>query len=341
MKRKEHIPHQTSAEAILNLHQQGQKYYQFRNDHNPHFPADYWFQYPAEGLTLFVVFYTQACRWGRCLGCNLSSRVSQHPVHFSYQLKQVDFIFDFLLTTGQKTDISKFILSNNGSVLDQETFSTTALLYFVAKMNMTCPNVSILSLETRAEYVDLAELELLSRALREAEVPADLELAIGFEAYDETIRNVYFQKGLSLATFEELARKAGDYSFHLKVYFMLKPVPQISEQEAIEDARKGFEYLAAVSEKFSVAINVHLNPTFVATGTMLEQEFLKGRYQPPLLESVRQAVLYAEGSPLSIFVGLHDEGLATPGGTFIRPGDESLIKRLTEFNRTQNFELLK
>ena len=37
---------------------------------------------------------------------------------------------------------------------------------------------------------------------------------------------------------------------------------------------------------------------------------------------------------------LYDEGLAVPGGSFLRPGDESLVKRLEEFNRTQNYDLL-
>ncbi|MBN2383879.1 hypothetical protein JXQ70_13470 [bacterium] len=317
------------------------KSYAFSNGHNPHIPADYWFQSPPEGLTLFVVLYTRACRWARCLGCNLPSKVSQSPVHYSQQMKQIDFIFDFLLSPEQKQDLRKIILSNNGSVLDQETLSTMALIYFVAKMNMNCPHVSVLCLETRAEYVDLTELEVLSRALSEADVPADLELAIGFEAFDETIRNDYFHKGLSLHTFEELARKIAEYSFRLKVYFMLKPVPQITEQEAIEDVQKGIRYLDSIARQYKLAINLHLNPTFVAAGTPLEQAFQQGRYQPPLLESVRQAVLSAQGTTLSVFIGLNDEGLAAPGSSFIRPGDEKLLARLNEFNSTQNYALLK
>ena len=35
-------------------------------------------------------------------------------------------------------------------------------------------------------------------------MPAEFELAIGFEAFDDTIRNQIFYKGLALETFEEL-----------------------------------------------------------------------------------------------------------------------------------------
>ena len=38
------------------------KTYAFCEDHEKGSLAQYWFQHPPEGLTLFVVFYTQACQ---------------------------------------------------------------------------------------------------------------------------------------------------------------------------------------------------------------------------------------------------------------------------------------
>jgi uncharacterized Fe-S cluster-containing MiaB family protein len=86
---------------------------------------------------------------------------------------------------------------------------------------------------------------------------------------------------------------------------------------------------------------MHLNPTYVAIGTALEQAFHKGGYTPPSLESLRQAVLTARDKKISVFVGLNDEGLAVPGGSFIREGDEALVKRFEQFNRTQDFSVLE
>lgn len=317
------------------------KTYTFANDHNPLIPADHWFQNTPEGLTLFLVFYTLACRWGKCLGCNLPSLVSQFPVDFKKIMKQVDFIFERLLSASQKRELRKIIISNNGSVLDQETFSTTALLYFIAQMNIHCPDISTLTIETRSEYVDIHELEVISRALKEGQTPTDLELAIGFEAYDDAIRNEHFQKGLDLYTFEGMVNLLARYGFKMKVYFMLKPVPQMSEEEGIEDVKMGINYLNNLSEKYKLDINLHLNPTYVASGTPLERAFLEGQYAPPLLESVRLAILGAEDKGISVFVGLNDEGLAVEGGSFIRPTDSALIPRLEVFNKTQDFRLLK
>jgi radical SAM enzyme (TIGR01210 family) len=329
------------ADILTKINRESGKYYSFLEDHNPRLPADYWFQHPPEGFTLFLVLYTRACRWARCLGCNLSSTESQFDVPFNDIMKQVDHVFDFLLSPEQKENLKKIILSNNGSVLDEATYSTTALLYFVAKMNMNCPHISVLTLETRPEYVDMAELEVLHRALQEGETPTDLELAIGFEAFDDKIRNDHFQKGLKIEVFESMVKKIAQYGFKLKCYFMLKPVPGLSEEQAIADIAKGIEYLDSLSQKYAIEINLHLNPTYVARGTVLETEFKKGNYQPPTLESVQQAVLAAEQKRISLFVGLNDEGLAVPGGSFKREGDEKLLEKLHHFNQTGDFSLLK
>ncbi len=39
------------------------KTYSFDEAHEADRPADWWFQESHEGLILFTVFYTQACRW--------------------------------------------------------------------------------------------------------------------------------------------------------------------------------------------------------------------------------------------------------------------------------------
>ena len=38
---------------------------------------------------------------------------------------------------------------------------------------------------------------------------------------------------------------------------------------------------------------------------------------------------------------LYDEGLAVPGGTFLREGDETLVAALAQFNRTQDFQTVE
>lgn len=320
---------------------QGQKSYSFNETHDPGHPAEYWFQESNEGLILFVVFYTQACRWSRCLGCNLPARMSQHRVGFRSLMAQVDFVFSQPDVKARFSLLRKVIVSNNGSVLDEVTFSSTALIYLIAKLNLHLPSLAVLSLETRVEYVDAAELEFIARALREGETPTQLELAIGFEAFDEHIRNEVFKKGLSLVQFESLCGLVARHGFHLKCYFMQKPVPGLSDDAAVADVHQAIDYLCGQARRHGCRINLHLNPTYAAFGTALERSFQEGGYSPPRLRDVARAALHADGKPLSVFLGLSDEGLACEGGSFIRPGEEQLLEKLEEFNRTQSYLLLR
>ena len=214
-------------------------------------------------------------------------------------------------------------------------------MYFIAMMNLHCPQLSVLSVETRPEYIDWEELEIIARALREGQTPTVLEVAIGFEAYDDTIRNDHFHKGMSFRVFEDMVEKLATYGFKLKAYFMQKPVPGLSEEQGIRDIMLAIEYLDEIANRHEIDINMHLNPTYVATGTELETAFRTGVYSPPRLESVRAAVLHGENRGISIYVGLNDEGLAVPGGGFVREGDEALLQALERFNRTGDFALLK
>ncbi len=52
-------------------------------------------------------------------------------------------------------------------------------------------------------------------------------------------------------------------------------------------------------------------------------------------------MLGAKDKNISIYVGLNDEGLAVPGGSFLREEEKGLVEILSEFNMTQNYELLK
>lgn len=316
------------------------KVYAFNENHERTRPAQMWFQESDEGLILFVVFYSQACRWSRCLGCNLPSMMSRNHVPYTYLVKQIDSLFALPEVKARAGEIKKLIVSNNGSVLDEDTFSSTALMYLMVRINLFLPVLSVLSLETRAEYVDTAELEFLARALREGKTVTDLELSIGFEAFDEHVRNTVFDKGLTLEVFEKLVTRIAPYGYRLKCYFMLKPVPDMSDEAAVEDIISAIDYLSDIAVKTGVRINMHLNPTYAAKGTPLEQALRDGHFSPPRLSHLSRAALHARDKKISIFLGLSDEGLAISGGSFLRPGEEAQLARLQEFNRTQDYGLL-
>lgn len=331
----------TVEQQIRSGSEKGGKQYSFNDGHAPDKPADFWFQQSDEGLVLFVVFYTQACRWSRCLGCNLPALMSSVHVPFHHIMAQIDSLMEHPDVKKSWDIIRKVIVSNNGSVLDQVTFSSTALMYLLAKLNLHLPNLSVLSLETRPEFVEFAELEFLSRALKEGQTPTELEIAIGFEAFDDRIRNEVFDKGLTLPVFETFVETVAPYGYRLKTYFMQKPVPGMTDDEAVRDIEQAIDYLGHVGKTYGVPINMHLNPTYAARETLLDEAFRKGRFTPPFLKDVAKAALRAKNSGISLFIGLSDEGLAVPGGSFIREADGPLIEKLEMFNRTQDYTIIE
>jgi radical SAM enzyme (TIGR01210 family) len=272
--------------------------------------------------------------------------MSKKHVGYRHLMAQVDYLFNIPYVADQADEIRKVIVSNNGSVLDENTFSTTALIYLVAMINSHLPNLDVLTLESRPEHVDWEELELISRAMHEGSMNT-LEIAVGFEIFDDHLRNRVFQKGLSKERFERFVVTVQEHSavkehdYAIKVYFMLKPVEGMTDEQAIRDIHNAIDYLSSLERQMDVEINLHLNPTFVAAGTALQTAFEDDQYNPPTLRDLAQAALRAKDGPLTVFLGLNDEGLAVKGGSFIRPGDEPVLERLAKFNATQDYDILK
>jgi hypothetical protein len=58
------------------------------------------------------------------------------------------------------------------------------------------------------------------------------------------------------------------------------------------------------------------------------------------LEDVARAAQAARDKNLTIFIGLSDEGLALPEGSFLNPDNKWMIEPIEQFNRTQDFSIL-
>ncbi len=67
---------------------------------------------------------------------------------------------------------------------------------------------------------------------------------------------------------------------------MLKPIPDLSEDDALKDIINAINYLDEISKKYKLKLNMHLNPTYAAKETALEDAFKDGSFVPPLLETV-------------------------------------------------------
>ncbi|MFA4845632.1 MAG: hypothetical protein WC654_03685 [Patescibacteria group bacterium] len=332
--------------SVLRGTEEGSKTYGFDDHQTLREPVTYFFQESQEGVILFIVFRTPPCRHSKCTFCPLPQTSTMRQVAFWHYGEQMEAVFRDPIVRARLHEIRKVIVSNQGSVLDEETFPTLVLMHLVYLCQRNIQGFLSLSLETRPEYVDRVELDVLYRAMCEVDHRISIELAIGYEAHDDHVRNDLLKKGLVLRghgphTLESLARKCAEREFGLKCYFMLKPWPTFTDKTAIEDVKGGIDFLDEMAREHGVRISMHLNPTFVGKGTALVPPFEAGQFVPPHLVDVARAALHAEGKRVSIFLGLNDEDMAVPGGSFLREGDEPIVDLLEQFNRTQDFGLLR
>ena len=70
---------------------------------------------------------------------DLPAKMSKRHVPFGALMAPVDYVFCDPDVVGRRDSIHKVIVSNNGSVLDEVTFSSTSLIYLISQLNYVCP----------------------------------------------------------------------------------------------------------------------------------------------------------------------------------------------------------
>jgi len=190
--------------------------------------------------------------------------------------------------------------------------------------------VARILVESRPEFITAERIDVSRRLLPDT----ILEVGVGLESSNDTIRETYIKKGFGLTEFERAAGVLASAGASLLVNVLLKPIGIFEDAAAVADAVNTGRYIFDLAKRLRLPARVALQPTFIAPGTPLEQEFLAGRYRPASLWAVVETVLTL--APLGeTVVGLSDEGLEpkrVPGGC--GRCDQAIRDALREFNRT-------
>jgi len=300
--------------------------------HSSDRPLQFWTDIDRDGPLLFVVYYSGACTYKICFGCALPSLSSETPIESHRLIAQTDHVFDDLLFGKEKDGFSSVFLSNNGSLFDKPTFSATALHHAISRCLGEMPKLKRIVLETRAEFIDGAKLSAINELLSEYGSDVRIEIALGVEIFDEKLRNKVTKKGLTNRGLQRCIDLLGQYDMDLRCYFMLKPHPSMSDQDAYDDITGALDLLDEMSEKSGTRIVMHLNPTYAAIGTELETALADGSYTPPRLEELATFVEENDHRRTRIHIGLNDEGLAAKGGSFLRVESAAALEELKRHN---------
>ena len=277
-------------------------------------PMEFWFYNSSIGNGLFLILYTPKCRYAKCSGCNLPSLSSQSKTTSpSAVYTQVDTVLQHSLSHQEKESIKEIILSNNGNLFDIKTMPTLSLLYTINALIEELPSLEKIVIESRIEYLNEHQLKTINELLSAHEDRnIKIEIALGFEIFDDEIRNGYYQKGFYKSALEKLMPLFSKYDVSLKFYMMYKAVPNMSTQEAIDDMNNVSKYAHELIKTYDVNINIHISPTYVAVGTLLEKEFNDGNYTPPGPKEVdmlcQQLAIFDN---VSYYISLNDEGLSS------------------------------
>ncbi len=256
-----------------------------------------------------AILASPGCSWARATGgctfcgfLELSTRGEAVSVE-DYE-RQAEAIVEAVGAQGA----GEVDLYNSGSFLADDEIPAQARLAILSRV-AAIPGLRRILIEARPGDVTVEKLAPLV-----AQVPhATLEVGIGLETADDSLRERALKKGFSLAAFESAAGIVHQSGAALLAYVLVK-APGLSEEQALRDAAATLAALAALRDRLSVsgrplAVRAALEPAFVARGTALEQEHLAGRYALLSLWTVRELVL-ATHELLPLQVALWDEGLA-------------------------------
>lgn len=135
-----------------------------------------------------------------------------------------------------------------------------------------------LLVETLPEFATEATLGPLREAFA-----GELEVALGLETTDPVVLSRYVHKSASPAEYLAAADRVRGLGARPKGYLLLKP-PYLTEGEAVEDVVRSVREASPHFDTLSV------NPVHIQNGTVVEWLYHRGRYRPPWLWSVVEAL---------------------------------------------------
>lgn len=224
-------------------------------------------------VTAFVVILrTRGCYWADVKGCSMCGYSkdtlgrSATPGELAEQLRHA-------LQRYRGEPYVKFYTS--GSFLDDREVDPESRRAIVAAFSGRAERFL---LETLPEFATAATLDPLRAAFA-----GELEVALGLESTDPTVLGKFVHKSAPPSDYLAAGDRVRALGARAKAYLLLKP-PYLTEGEAIDDVVRSTGVAAAHFDTLSV------NPVHIQNGTVVEWLYHRGRFRPPWLWSVVEAL---------------------------------------------------
>lgn len=232
---------------------------------------------PRRVRAFVVIFRTRGCYWADVKGCSMCGYSkdtlgrSATPAELAEQLAHA-------LQRYAGEPYVKFYTS--GSFLDDREVDPESRRAIVAAFSGRAER---LLFETLPEFVTPEKVDPLRAAFA-----GELEVALGLESTDPTVLSKYVHKSAAPSEYLAAGDRVRALGARSKAYLLLKP-PYLTESEAIEDVVRS---AAAAADHFDT---LSINPVHIQNGTVVEWLYHRGRYRPPWLWSVVEALERSAG----------------------------------------------
>ena len=241
-----------------------------------------------------VYLMSSGCEWAlkNAEGCTMCGHLARQA-RIDKTISVDDFLQQFEKAF-QKIDFKKYPLLNlynNGSFLNDNEIPAEARREMLKKIN-TNPNIKMLVLETRPEFVTEENVEEIKSLIPNKHI----ELSVGLEIKNDFYRTICINKGFSLRQFD-VAASIITKQLNLRAYVLLKPL-FLTEKECIEQAIETIEYAFAKG-----ASTVSLEACTIQDYTLTKYFYEQGLYSTPWLWSIVEVVKKVK-TPGKLIVGL-------------------------------------
>ncbi len=219
-----------------------------------------------------VILKTRGCYWADVKGCSMCGYSrdtlgrSASPAELGRQIEEA--------LDGYR-DEPYVKVYTSGSFLDDREVDAESRRAFVRAF---AGRARRLLIETLPEFATEEQLAPLT-----AEFGGELEVALGLESTDPLVLARYVHKSTGPDAYFAAAERLRALGISTKAYLLLKP-PYLTEGESVADAVRSIGEAAGRFDCLSV------NPVHIQNGTVVEWLYHRGRYRPPWLWSVVEAL---------------------------------------------------
>ena len=295
---------------------------------DPTRPVRWWSEQDRYHDTLIdafvIILRTKGCSWARQSGCSMCGYFNDSLwTHVAAE----DLIKQYAVAMRSYKGEPVVKLFTSGSFLDASEIPITVQRHIINDLSDKAQKVSF---ESRPAYVTSKRLDALSKYTS----TIDVEIGIGLETANDTVRMHAINKGFSFDDYLKAVHLIKEHGMLLKTYVLIKPI-FLTEQASIQDA------IGTVTAINTITDTISFNPCNVQRNTMTEYLWKRHAYRPPWLWSVLNVL--EKSSHYSQDIRLQCDvagGGSKRGAHNCGKCDAQVLAAIREFSLTQDTTLL-